>query len=123
MTSEDTPDASAVLQLAANKQAVIAGTYYNEDTQASRPVQGMVDAKSQRAVMKFADGKDADLVLETGVYNLTQEEAPARCTSGRQSQPILLVRLNRQPNERDATRPDAGWFGVWSRLPVPRSRE
>ncbi|MGO9918758.1 MAG: hypothetical protein ACLQIB_29175 [Isosphaeraceae bacterium] len=94
VTSEDTPDASAVLQLAVNKQGALAGTYYNEDTQVSRPVQGMVDAKSQRAVMKFADGKDADLVLETGVYNLTQEEAPALLHFGAaQSQPMLLVRL------------------------------
>jgi hypothetical protein len=94
VTSEDTPEASAVLQLAVNKQAVIGGTYYNEDTQVSRPIQGMVDAKRQRAVMKFADGQDADLVLETGVSSLTQEEAPALLHFGaEQSQPMLLVRL------------------------------
>jgi hypothetical protein len=94
VTSEDTPDSSAVLQLAVNKQGVLGGTYYNEDTQVSRPVQGRVDTKSQRAVLTFADGKDTDLVLETGVYNLTQEEAPALLHFGaEQSQPILLVRL------------------------------
>ena len=94
VTAEDTPDSSAVLQLAANKQGVLAGTYYNEDTQANRPVQGMIDTKSQRAVLKFADGQNTDLVLETGVYNLTQEEAPALLHFGaEQSQPILLVRL------------------------------
>jgi hypothetical protein len=94
VTSEDTRDSSAVLQLAVNKQGVIAGTYYNEDTQASRPVQGMVDQKSQRAVMTFADGKNTDMVLETGVSNLTQEEAPALLHFGaEQSQPMLLVRL------------------------------
>ena len=94
VTAEDTPDSSAVLQLAANKQGVLAGTYYNEDTQANRPVQGMIDPKSQRAVLKFADGQNSDLVLETGVYNLTQEEAPALLHFGaEQSQPILLVRL------------------------------
>ena len=38
----------------------------------------MIDTKSQRAVLKFADGQNSDLVLETGVCNLTQEEAPAR---------------------------------------------
>ncbi len=94
VTAEDTPDSSAVLQLAANKQGVLAGTYYNEDTQANRPVQGMIDTQSQRAVLKFADGQNQDLVLETGVYNLTQEEAPALLHFGaEQSQPILLVRL------------------------------
>ena len=94
VTAEDTPDSSAVLQLAAKKQGVLAGTYYNEDTQANRPVQGMIDTQSQRAVLKFADGQNTDLVLETGVYNLTQEEAPALLHFGaEQSQPILLVRL------------------------------
>jgi hypothetical protein len=94
VTSEDTPDSSAVLQLAVNKQGVIAGTYYNEDTQVSRPVQGMVDVKSERAALTFADGKDTDLVLETGVYNLTQDEAPALLHFGAaRSQPRLLVRL------------------------------
>ena len=48
VTAEDTPDSSAVLQLAVNKQGVLAGTYYNEDTQANRPVQGMIDTQSQR---------------------------------------------------------------------------
>jgi hypothetical protein len=94
VTSEDTPDASAVLQLAVNKQGVLAGTYHNEDTQVDRPVQGMVDAKTQRAVLTFGDGKNTDTVLETGVYNLTQDEAPALLHfSAEQSQPILLVRL------------------------------
>jgi hypothetical protein len=94
VTAEDTPDFSAVLQLACNKQGVLAGTYHNEDTKVDRPVQGMVDAKSQRAVLKFGDGQDADLLLETGIYNLTQDEAPALLHFGAaQSQPMLLVRL------------------------------
>jgi hypothetical protein len=94
LTSEDTGDSQAVVQLAVNKQGVIAGTYYNEANQVNRPIQGTVDAQSQRAAMRFADNKNTDRVLETGIDNLTKDEAPALLHFGAdQSQPVLLVRL------------------------------
>ena len=103
LTSEDTAESQTVLQLAVNKQGVIAGTYYNEANQVSRPIQGTADVKTQRAVMTFADNKNTDRVLETGINNLTQDEAPALLHFGaEQSQPVLLVRLNQ---------PDAGAAG------------
>ena len=77
LTSEDTGDSQTVLQLAVNKQGMIAGTYYNEANQVSRPIQGTADVKTQRAVMTFADNKNTDRILETGINNLTQDEAPA----------------------------------------------
>jgi len=97
LTSEDTGDSQAVVQLAVNKQGVIAGTYYNEANQVSRPIQGTVDVKTQRAAMSFADNKNTDRVLETSIDNLTQDEAPGLLHFGaEQSQPVLLVRL-KQP--------------------------
>ena len=82
-----------------NKQGVIAGTYYNQATQTTRPVQGTVDIKTQRAAMTFGDGQNTDRVLETGIYNLTQEEAPSLLHFGTdQSQAVVLVRLP-QPEE------------------------
>jgi hypothetical protein len=94
LSREDVADSQAMLELAVNKQGVLAGTYYNESTGASRPLKGSVDQKSQRAVVGFADGKNADLALETGIYNLTQEEAPALMHHGtEESTPVLLVRL------------------------------
>ena len=48
------------MQLAVNKQGVIAGTYYNEASQVSRPIQGTVDVNTQRAAMSFADNKNTD---------------------------------------------------------------
>ncbi len=94
VTSEDAPDASAILQLAVNKQGVLAGTLHDEHSQADRPVKGKVDPQSQKAVMTFGDGKNSDVVLETGIYNLTKDEAPALLHFGAdQSQPKLLVRL------------------------------
>jgi hypothetical protein len=59
----------------------------------------MVDQKTQRAVLTFGDGQNTDTVLETGIYNLTQDEAPALLHFGaEQSQPMLLVRL-KPPSE------------------------
>jgi hypothetical protein len=94
LSREDAADSHTMLELAVNKQGVLAGTYYNESTSASRPLKGTVDQKSQRAVVGFADGKNADLALETGIYNLTQGEAPALLHHGtEESTPVLLVRL------------------------------
>ena len=48
-----------------------------------------------------ADGKKTDLVLETGIYNLTQDKAPGLVHFGTaESTPILLVRLKRR-NDRE----------------------
>ena len=85
LTSEDTGDSQAVVQLAVNKQGVIAGTYYNEANQVNRPIQGTVDPQTQRAAMSFADNKNTDRVLETGIENLTKDEAPRSFTSVRSS--------------------------------------
>jgi hypothetical protein len=99
LTSEDTGDSQAVIQLAVNKDGVIAGTYYNEANQVNRPIQGTVDPKTQRAAMSFADGKNTDRVLETSIDNLTKDEAPALLHFGaEQSQPVLLVRLKQPEN-------------------------
>jgi hypothetical protein len=94
LSREDAADSQTMLELAVSKQGVLAGTYYNESTGAARPLKGTIDQKSQRAVIGFADGKNADLALETGIYNLTQEEAPALLHHGtEESTPVLLVRL------------------------------
>jgi len=99
LTSEETGDSQLVIQLAVNKQGVIAGTYYNEANQVSRPIQGTVDVKTQRAAIGFADNKNTDRVLETSINNLTQDEAPALLHFGaEQSQPVLLVRLKQPEN-------------------------
>jgi hypothetical protein len=91
---EDADDSQCMIELAINKQGVVAGTYYNEATGVSRALKGTVDRKSGRAAVGFADGKNADLVLETGIYNLTQDEAPCLLHFGTsESSPALLVRL------------------------------
>lgn len=94
VTREDVEDSQAMIELAISKDGVLAGTYFNEATGASRPLKGTLDPKSQRVAVGPADGENADVVLETGIYNLTQDEAPGLVHFGTaESTPILLVRL------------------------------
>jgi hypothetical protein len=93
-TREDVDDSQGVIELAINKEGVLAGTYYNEATGVSRSLKGTLDQKSQRVAVGFADGKNTDMALETGLYNLTQDEAPGLLHRGsEESTPVLLVRL------------------------------
>lgn len=99
-TQEDVDDSQAMIELAVNKDAVIAGTYYNEATNVSRPLKGSIDQESQRAVFGFADGKDENIVVETGMYSLTEEEATGLLHLGTEdSNPVLLVRLEAPEEE------------------------
>jgi hypothetical protein len=70
-------DTGNMIQLAVSKDGIMAGTFYNETTQASRPLQGMVDKSTQRAAWKFADGKNQDVVMETAISNLTKDKSTA----------------------------------------------
>ena len=94
------------LQLALSKEGVIAGTFYNESTGATHPVEGMVDEKTQRAVWKAADGTNPDLIMETGVYNLTQDQADVLVHFGsEQTQTALLVRLEESERSEEEAAP------------------
>jgi hypothetical protein len=94
VTREDVEDSQGMIELAITKEGVLAGTYYNEATGASRALKGTLDQKSQRVAIGPADGENTDLVLETGIYNLTQDEAPGLLHFGTtRTTPMLLVRL------------------------------
>jgi hypothetical protein len=104
LTSEGVNTSSMYLQLAVSKDGMIAGTFYNETTGAVHPVEGMVDQKSQRAVWKAADGTNPNLVMETGVYNLTQDQTDVLVHFGPdQTQTWVMVRLE----ESERPEPDA----------------
>ncbi len=77
VTQEGTNDSNMLLQLAVTKEGVIGGTLFNESTEATRAVEGTVDKKTQRAAWTFADGKNTDTVMETGIYNLTENQCTA----------------------------------------------
>ncbi|XZE51524.1 hypothetical protein SH139x_003180 [Planctomycetaceae bacterium SH139] len=101
ITAEGVNASSMFLQLAVSKEGIIAGTFYNESTEVTHPVGGMVDEQTQRAVWKAADDSNADIVMETGIYNLTQENAELLIHFGpEQTQEALLVRLE-EPEQLD----------------------
>ena len=101
LSKGDTGVSNTVLQLAVSKEGVISGTYYNSDTDIARPVKGTVDKKTQRAAWTFADGKDTNIVMETGINNLTQDQTEALVHFGKDmTQQWLMVRLQEPPAKK-----------------------
>ena len=97
LLKEDQEEPVMFLQLAVSKEGIIGGTYNNTITDSAEQLEGMVDKKTQRATWTIGDNKNT--VLETGIYNLTQEEAPVLVHFGtEQTQQWLLVRLE-EPEE------------------------
>jgi hypothetical protein len=88
-----TANPNMFLQLAVKKDGTLAGTFYNSSLDKTASVIGLVDPNTQIARLTFADKPDS-AVAETGIYNLTQNEASLRVTfpTG-QTQDWLLVRL------------------------------
>jgi hypothetical protein len=87
-----------VIQLAVSQDGIISGTLYNSTTDQADTVQGQVDKETQRVA--FRVGESEDVVVESGLYNLTQKEAPALVHFGPDRvENWLLVRLEN---------PDAG---------------
>jgi len=104
LSQENAQDSNMVLQLAVSKEGVIGGTYYNATNDTVRPVKGKVDRKSQRAAWTFADGKNTDIVMETGIYNLTQDQTEALVHFGKdKTQQWLMVRLQQPESQKEAT--------------------
>jgi hypothetical protein len=88
---------SLVIQLAVSKEGVISGTVYNTQTEQAQTVQGQVDKETQRVAFRIAASDS--FVAETGLYNLTQDEAPLLVHYGSEkTETWLLIRLE-QPQE------------------------
>jgi hypothetical protein len=101
ISRDQATDSNTLLQIAVDKNGVIAGTYYNTSNDTSRPVKGSVDKKTQRAAWTFDDGKNTDIIMETGVFNLTQDQTEALVHFGPQkTQQWLMVRLD-QPKDKE----------------------
>ncbi len=80
------------VQLAVNKAAVINGFVNNTATGDTQPLVGKVDKTTQRAAWEI-NGKQFP-VMETGIFSLTQDAAPALIHfADGQTQQWLLVRL------------------------------
>ncbi len=108
ITADEVNASSMYLQLAVSKEGMIAGTFYNESTGAVHPVEGAVDQKTQRAAWKAADGTNANLIMETGIYDLTEDQASVLMHFGPdETQTALLVRLEepKEPKSGAAEKP------------------
>jgi hypothetical protein len=67
-------ESNLVLQLAVSKEGIISGTLFNELKKSARAVEGMVDKETQRAAWSLVEGKNSNMIMETGIYNLTKDE-------------------------------------------------
>jgi hypothetical protein len=98
LTKPDQTDSVVTIQLAINKDGVIRGNYTDIQTEKSQVIQGSLDKETQRVAFTVGDNKDN--VIETGIYNLTKDEAPILIHFGKEkTEQWLLVRLEN---------PDAG---------------
>lgn len=91
-SNEQEVDPARVIQLAVAKNGIISGTLYNTQTDKAQTVQGQVDKDTQRVAFRIGDSDK--IVVETGLYNLTQDEAPALVHFGTEkTETWLLVRM------------------------------
>lgn len=92
LCKSDHPSSNLVIQLAVNKAGVLRGNYTDTVTHSTQPVHGSVEKQSQRVA--FTVGDNTKTVVETGLYNLTKDEAPALMHFGAdRTEQWLLVRL------------------------------
>lgn len=102
--------ASAVFQLATSKQGAIGGNFCDMLTGSTLKVHGSVDRQTQRAAWTVGDNKTT--VYDTGIYNLTKDEAPLLVHFGKdRTEQWMLVRL-KQPDQDDAAAPDKDAAGA-----------
>ncbi len=100
VADENDIDPSRVLQLAVSKEGIVSGTLYNTQTDQAQTVQGQVDKETQRVA--FRVGMNEDIIVETGLYNLTQSEIPVLVHLGPgKVETYLLVRLD-APEDKDS---------------------
>jgi hypothetical protein len=90
---------NTIFQLAINQDGILRGNYYDALMNSTSPVYGSVDKTTERAAWSIGNQKDT--VFETGLYNLTRDQAPLLVHFGKdRTQQWLLVRMQQQPGEQ-----------------------
>jgi hypothetical protein len=103
-TSQKDTDPTRVMQLAVNKEGIISGMLYNQTTDKSLPIQGRVDKATQRVAFRI--GNNDHVVCETGIYDLTKDQAPLLVHFGAdKTEQYLLVRLDKPKSYGDEELP------------------
>ncbi len=104
LTKPDTPKSNVTIQLAVNKAGVIRGNATDTAANTNQVIKGSVDKKTQKAA--FTVGDRTDEVVETGIYNLTKDEAPILIHFGEdRTEQWLLVRIKPDQNASATTTP------------------
>jgi hypothetical protein len=105
--SQDEQNPPRVMQLAVNQEGVISGTILNRTSDKLYTVQGRVDSDTQRVA--FTIGDDPNVVLETGLYNLTLDETPVLVHFGEnRTDTYLFVRLDEPAAQQAQAPPSPG---------------
>jgi hypothetical protein len=97
LVHESQGEPTMTMQLQIAQDGTISGTYVNSVSGSTQTIKGSVDKETQRAAWTIGD--KSQTVVETGLYNLTMDEAPALLHFGTEkTQEWLLVRLE-DPDE------------------------
>jgi hypothetical protein len=97
----DNIEPTRYVQLAVDKKGFVAGTYFNQKTDEVFSVSGRVDKDTQR--MAFKIDEKPDIVFETGLFNLTQDETPVLVHFGaHETETFVFARLE-QPKDDGRT--------------------
>ncbi len=86
LLQEGETDSTKLFQLAANKDGIIRGNYYDTLTDEVKPVSGAIDKKTMRAAWTMTGNKS--VVYDTGVSNLLKPQSP------------ILVHFNKDKTEQ-----------------------
>jgi hypothetical protein len=89
-------DTHLMLQLAANQQRLLRGTYFDVLSESSHPVRGSIDPETQQAA--WTVGANEKVVYQTDLSNLTGDSASLLVHfSDRQTQKWTMVRIEPSP--------------------------
>ncbi len=95
-----------VFQLAINKQGIIKGNYYDEIADTNVPVHGSLNKTNQRVAWQI--GKNKNLVIDTGIYNLTMNDSQALVHNGPDNtEQYTMIRLKQPGDNTPATNEQA----------------
>ena len=79
------------MQLAINKHGIVRGNYTDESSNHTMTIQGAADKTTQRAAWTVGDNQQT--VMEAGLDDLTESEAPALIHNKGKTDHWILVRL------------------------------
>lgn len=102
LSKNSSATSDVVIQLAVNKVGIIRGNYTDTVTNKTQAVSGSVNKQTQRVAFQVGDNKTA--IIETGLYNLTKDQAPVLIHLDQdRTEQWLLVRMNKGGTQEGGT--------------------